>query len=202
MATFRRLLSLTAEMQTLGKHSRKGRRRRGAERGRALGRGLVRGGLSQSRARGYNVGPARGGGLGRKARPGGRAESREPCCRRVEGGTLQAGPCLCVLAAGAWAPQLHAPQPESAPFAVTIKTHDFARAGAKGKKVGKQNVLTTARARVPGGTVGPGVGSRSLGAASTFPVRSHSPTPTLMCRDEPDTMILTRKMDSCRVGLV
>lgn len=163
----------------------------------------MRGGLSQSRARGYNVGPARGGGLGRKARPGGRAESR--ALLPAGGGRyvpLQAGPCLCVLAAGAWAPQLHAPQPESAPFAVTIKTHDFARAGAKGKKVGKQNVLTTARARVPGGTVGPGVGSRSLGAASTFPVRSHSPTPTLMCRDEPDTMILTRKMDSCRVGLV
>lgn len=74
---------------------------------------------------------------------------------------------------------------------------------AKGGEAAEQDVLTTARARVPGATVGPGVGSRLLRAASTFPVRSRHPAPTLMCRDEPDTMILTRKMDLCLVvGLV
>lgn len=83
------------------------------------------------------------------------------------------------------------------------KTHDFARAGAKDKEAANQDVLTTARARVLGATVGPDVGSRLLRAASTFPVRSRRRAPTLMCRDEPDTMILTRKMDLCLVvGLV
>lgn len=122
----------------------------------------------------------------------------------MEGGALQPQPWQCVLAAGDTAPQLRAPLPKSAPFAVAIKNpHDFARAGAKRKEAANQDVLTTARARVPGATVGPDVGSRLLRAASTFPVRSRRPAPTLMCRDEPDTMILTRKMDLCLiVGLV
>lgn len=148
------------------------------------------------------VPPVGAGSVGGRGREGARRAER--CCSgRVEGGALQAGPWLSVNAAGAEPPQLRIPLPESAPFAVAVQTHDFARARAKGREASKQDVLTTARARVPGATVGPGVGSRLLRAAPTFPVFSRRPAPTLMCRDEPDTMILTRKMDLCRVvGLV
>lgn len=52
-------------------------------------------------------------------------------------------------------------------------------------------------ARVSGAVVGPGAGAELRGAASISPPRARRPLPHLMCREKPDTMILTRKLDLC-----
>lgn len=57
--------------------------------------------------------------------------------------------------------------------------------------------LRTAGARVSGAAVGPGFGAELRGAASISPPRAGNPPPHLMCREKPDTMILTRKLDLC-----
>ncbi|KAK2509526.1 hypothetical protein MC885_021114, partial [Smutsia gigantea] len=67
----------------------------------------------------------------------------------------------------------------------------------EGHGTASKDALRTARARVSGAAVGPRAGAELPRAASTSPLRGCRPPPHLMCREKPDIMILTRKLDLC-----
>ena len=87
-------------------------------------------------------------------------------------------------------PGLLAQLPERSPFSISGRHQVLSGVASK-------DALRTAGSRVSGAAVGPGAGAELRGAASISPLRARCPPPHLMCREKPDTMILTRKLDLC-----